>query len=502
MIFESLCWILFGIALYNGVIILYNLYFHPLSKFPGPKLAACSHLYEFYFDIIKNGMFMQEISRIHEVYGPIVRITPREIHIKDAEFYDQIYCTGSRKREKDPQFVSGFVSPQSVITTIDHDLHKKRKNMIQNFFSKASITEIEYHILQKMEKVAYRFHDACRTGEILLMESIFSGLTADVITLYAFGTSYDYLENRERANNLQSSGEIVARGFHLNRFFPFIRKAVFMMPNLAAALLPGSEAVVYMINGIKTQARNALDDTKEISKRKTLFDGLTAPSIPSEEKTMSRLMDEGLVLLLAGTVTTTRVLVLATFHLYNDVSMLAKLRSELKGVMLTPSYRPSWAELERLPYLTAAINEGLRLTFGVTFRQPRVAPHETLLYGEYAIPPGTPVSESTYLLHTDPVVFPEPHAFRPERWTEASPEQKQQMRKHFAPFSKGSRQCIGMNLAYCEMYLVLAHVVRHYDMELYETTFENVHLVRDLGLGFPKDKPLSVKTQVIGILTE
>lgn len=52
------------------------------------------------------------------------------------------------------------------------------------------------------------------------------------------------------------------------------------------------------------------------------------------------------------------------------------------------------------------------------------------------------------------------------------------------------------------MYLVLAHVVRHYDMELYETTFENVHLVRDLGLGFPKDKPLSVKTQVIGILTE
>jgi hypothetical protein len=56
----------------------------------------------------------------------------------------------------------------------------------------------------------------------------------------------------------------------------------------------------------------------------------------------------------------------------------------------------------------------------------------------------TPVSESTYLLHTDPVVFPEPHTFPPERWAEASSEQKQQMRKHFAPFSKGSRQCIGM----------------------------------------------------------
>lgn len=222
---------------------------------------------------------------------------------------------------------------------------------MKNFFSKGSITELEFHIRQKTEKFADRFDEAYQNGGILLMESIFSGLTADVITLYAFGTSYDYLENRERANNLQSAGEIVARGFHFNRFFPFIRKAVLFMPNLATTLLPESEAIVYFLNGIKAQATNALEETKETNKRKTLFDGLTAPSIPSEEKTMSRLMDEGLVLLLAGTATTTRVLVLATFHLYNDVRMLAKLRAELKEVMPTPSYRPSWAELERLPYL-------------------------------------------------------------------------------------------------------------------------------------------------------
>lgn len=52
------------------------------------------------------------------------------------------------------------------------------------------------------------------------------------------------------------------------------------------------------------------------------------------------------------------------------------------------------------------------------------------------------------------------------------------------------------------MYLALAHVVRRYDMKLYDTTFDNVHLVRDLGLGFPKEKPLSVKTRVTGVLTE
>jgi hypothetical protein len=47
----------------------YNLYFHPLSKFPGPKLAAATFLYEFYYDVIKSGMYIWEIERMHSKYG-------------------------------------------------------------------------------------------------------------------------------------------------------------------------------------------------------------------------------------------------------------------------------------------------------------------------------------------------------------------------------------------------------------------------------------------------
>jgi hypothetical protein len=50
---------------------IYRLYFHPLSKVPGPKLAAASHIVEFYYDVILGGMYCWELKRMHEKYGQI-----------------------------------------------------------------------------------------------------------------------------------------------------------------------------------------------------------------------------------------------------------------------------------------------------------------------------------------------------------------------------------------------------------------------------------------------
>jgi len=50
-------------------VVIYRLYAHPLAGFPGPRLAAATFLYEFYYDVVKSGMYIWEIERMHQKYG-------------------------------------------------------------------------------------------------------------------------------------------------------------------------------------------------------------------------------------------------------------------------------------------------------------------------------------------------------------------------------------------------------------------------------------------------
>jgi hypothetical protein len=88
----------FGIYLVGQVI--YRLFFSPIAHIPGPKIAAASFWYQFYWDVINQGRYLWKIKELHEVYGPIIRINPYEVHINDVEFYDQIYAGAPRRRDK------------------------------------------------------------------------------------------------------------------------------------------------------------------------------------------------------------------------------------------------------------------------------------------------------------------------------------------------------------------------------------------------------------------
>lgn len=121
------------------------------------------------------------------------------------------------------------------------------------------------------------------------------------------------------------------------------------------------------------------------------------------------------------------------------------------------------------------IKEGLRLSFGVIGRLPRVVPASGAELHGYHLPAGTIVGMSSWLMHRDPEVFPDPMKFDPERWLK-SPAEFRRLEHNMVPFGRGTRQCVGMPLAYTELYVTLATLFRRYPrgLKVWKTTPETM----------------------------
>ena len=98
---------------------------------------------------------------------------------------------------------------------------------------------------------------------------------------------------------------------------------------------------------------------------------------------------EGMQFVSAGTDTVSNTLHTLTWHLTQNPEMLKTLREELRTVQPDPYTPATLQELEKLPYLTGVLYEGLRLGYGVSNRSARVAPDRVIKYKDWDIPPGT-----------------------------------------------------------------------------------------------------------------
>lgn len=194
------------------------------------------------------------------------------------------------------------------------------------------------------------------------------------------------------------------------------------------------------------------------------YDVLFKSGLPPHELTTERMAAEGTLIVVAGSETVGYALTNIHYHLLANPEKLARLKQELVEAMPDPNTVPKWQDLRRLPYLTACIEETLRVSSPVMHRLARLAPKQGLRYQEFEIPAGvsalssrkpgfagaktyakmdefqTAVSMTTYLTHMNASIFPSPYEFIPERWLEPSAKH---LKKYLNPFSKGTRSCLG-----------------------------------------------------------
>ncbi len=179
----------------------------------------------------------------------------------------------------------------------------------------------------------------------------------------------------------------------------------------------------------------------------------------------------------SGSDTTATQLAANFFYITQNINTWERLSTEIRSKFSDVEEIRLGPTLESCEYLKAVVEETLRMNPSVPGCLPReVLPGGIEIAGEF-FSPGVEVGVTTYAVHHNPRYFIKSHEHRPERWlrAEAGDENVQKCYDAYAPFSIGSRMCIGRRLAYIELWITIARAVFGYDMKYMGAGKESAH---------------------------
>jgi cytochrome P450 len=170
----------------------------------------------------------------------------------------------------------------------------------------------------------------------------------------------------------------------------------------------------------------------------------------------------------AGSETTGYTVAICLYNLLANPQALSRLRKEIgevsemteEGWTLPPS-----SVLRSCQYLEACVKESNRITPTVNIPSERVVPAGGRTIAGVFVPGGTIVGNNTAGMYMDPAIWgADVEAYRPERWLEASEEQRIRMNKATLLFSAGKRMCLGLNVSWLEMRKVIPALVMNFEV--------------------------------------
>ncbi|KAJ5465603.1 hypothetical protein N7530_009390 [Penicillium desertorum] len=443
-------------------------------------MAAVTRWYGLYYDVWLGGQYFLKVEELHKQYGPIVRIKPNEVHCNDPEFVEVLFTGPLRKRDKDPWLPRAMAVPLAAGGTISHDLHRSRRTPLGPYFSKKSVRKQEVILQDTLEKLLRRFEEHRNTGTVVTLNEAFAAAAADIVTTFSFGKSTNSVEKKDFNGPFFQAMDASFRLSHITANFGWVRAFLRSPPPQIVTWITPTLAPLFELH---QQWKGQIRDAKAPSEKQvtTIFDQIMGAKLSPLERRFKRLHQEAELIFLAGFSTTAATSSMLTFELLANPDKMNKLRVELLQALPHTDSPLSLSELEKLPYLSAVIQEGIRLHPGGALRMQRISPDKPLIYTDprtgttTTFPAGTSMSMDAPSINKNPELFPNPSEFVPERWLE-SPH----LSRYLLTFSKGTRICLGINLAWGMLYYFIAGVFRNYGpptgtdtsfptIELYET---------------------------------
>lgn len=161
--------------------------------------------------------------------GPIVRISPNDVHLSDPENYEKIYFIGS-KFWKSPNFYGPFGLKTAAVTTLRNEVHRVRRAAINPLFSRKVVLDLEGVVQSKVYKLCRKLSEALRAENPMDLHHGFRAVSVDVITDYAFDNCYNLLDSPSLGAEFFDMLRGMVPAFWIFQQFPFMQKLSTMLP--------------------------------------------------------------------------------------------------------------------------------------------------------------------------------------------------------------------------------------------------------------------------------
>jgi cytochrome P450 len=323
-----------------------------------------------------------------------------------------------------------LVGSRSVIL-LDEEPHlEQRKLMLPAFHG-----ERMERLAAVMAEVAEREVESWPRDEVVALHPRLQRLTLEIILRAVFGL--------ERGSQLDELREL------LTRVLAFSESPLSLLGELPALFTRfGPLADFEKLNARVDELIYALIEERRgeaAEGEDVLAMLLSAEHDDGSPMSAQELRDELMTALVAGHETTASQLAWAFERLTREPRVLARLTDEIDA-----------GDGEQ--YLSATINETLRQRPVLPNAEPRMV-KQPVEIGGVRYPPGVALFANAYLLHHDPAIYPDPYAFRPERFLETPPGTYT-----WIPFGGGRRRCLGASFAVLEMKIVLRTVLERCEL--------------------------------------
>ncbi|RYP36604.1 hypothetical protein DL767_003308 [Monosporascus sp. MG133] len=449
------------LVIYGTWRVIYNVYFHPLRHFPGPRIASVSEFFKLW--VLTTKQVHTLTLAAHARYGPVVRVAPNVLSINDPHLLPTVY---HRRDDKTDVYTPGVLGdtapPFQTLPWLEHTRKRKR---VASSFALSNLVKLEGQVDERVIEwtttVGRRFAD---TGARMDFAAWSQWYAYDTVSQLTFGEPLGFVREARDVSNLIKNFHDMAPFAAVVGALPWLCGPILRSPITKWLFMPRSgdssgtgKIMAFRDNLLKAR----LEDPQAHHKGDFLDNILNSKNEDGSPITLEEVKVECFVLMVAGSDTTAALFCGFVRYVLETPGVLDHLLAEIdgfdrRGLLERPV--PKFESIVKLPYFMACYREALRLHPPVPIILPRYVSEGGLnLYGKFA-PAGTEIGANAYVTNRDKGVFGDgADDFRPERWLEDA-DKEANMEKYLLSWGYGARICLGRHIAQLETYKLLIQV--------------------------------------------